>query len=216
MARYSIRPLRSLRLLWKKGIFFFALVASASGCGYTLQNSRSVLAEKEGVRKIYVAPILNNTYKAGVENIVYNALVRTLSVHRRAVLVTREDEADAVLKGMVTQAKFGPSATVPANQLNPVNTLSSTDRLSTVLVATEYSVALVCSFELRRVHPSAQQKPVVWASSFSRGKPFAAANQLGTLGDTSALINESEFDRALLDLASSMMNDVHESMLAMF
>ena len=41
-------------------------------------------------------------------------------------------------------------------------------------------------------------------------------NQLGVIGNTSALINDSEFERSLADLAASMMGDLHESMLAMF
>src|SRR5579885_3492945 len=111
-----------------------SILCLVSGCGYTLQNSHSELADKEGVRKIYVMPLVNNTYKPGVENTIYNALVQTLSVHRRVRLVNREDQADAVLKGNVTEADFGPSATVPASQLNPANTLSQSDKFATVLV----------------------------------------------------------------------------------
>lgn len=198
-------------------IAMLALTVLGSGCGYTLQNSQSPLADKEGIRKIYVYPLVNNTYTPGVENTLYNALIRTLSVHRRVVLVSRPEDADAVLKGNVTFAFFGPSAQTTANQLYPIQLQpQSGDPLASVLVATEYTATLSCSFTLVRPNPGPSQRSLVWSSSFTRAKPFNASNQLGTQGDTSALINQSEFERSLSDLATSMMGDVHENMLAMF
>jgi hypothetical protein len=199
---------------------FLALSAlgAFSGCGYTLQNSRSPLTEKEGIRKVYVASLLNDTYKAGAEITVYNALLRTLSVHRRIVLVNRKDDADAELRGKVTLATYVPSAATSAVTLNPGNALGAADPFANVQIATQYSATLNCSFFLVRTHPNLalKQKETVWSASFSRSEIFNASNQLGTQGDTSALINESEFDRAIGDLATAMMDDVHESMLAMF
>lgn len=201
-----------------KRLLLGSLIATLglSGCGYSFQTSKSPLSEKEGIQKIYVMSLVNNTYKAGVENAIYNALVRTISVHRRVKLVNRESEADAILKGNVTEADYSMSAPTSAQNLTPAKSLDQYDKRANVLVATEYTAALVCSFSLVRTHPSPGQRDVLWSSAFSRTKPFASANQLGTVGDTSALINESEFDRALSDLADSMMADVHESMLAMF
>jgi hypothetical protein len=198
----------------------FSLMPLLSGCGYAFQNSKNPLAEKEGVRKIYVKPLVNNTYKPGIENVVYNALIRTLSVHRRVVLVNRADDADAELSGSVGAAGYGMSAAVNANQLLgfPRNggALGQGDQRSTIQIAYEYSASLTCTFSLTRVHHEPGRKDAIWGAGFSRNKLFNAANQLGPQGDTSALINESEFDRALSDLAASMMDDVHESMLAMF
>jgi hypothetical protein len=56
----------------------------------------------------------------------------------------------------------------------------------------------------------------LWSGGFSKSKPFPANNQLGVFGTTSALINESEFDRVLRDLAEGIAADMHESMLAGF
>lgn len=188
----------------------------ASGCGYTLQTSRSPLTEKEGIHKIYVSPLVNNTYTPGVENTVYNALVEVISVHRRVTLVNDKADADAILTGKIVTAEFvaGPSTT--ANTLQPTNALPSADLRANILIATEYEAALSCSFVLTRAHPEPGKRTILWTSSFSRGKPFAGNNQLGVQGDTSVLINQSEFERALGDLSVSMMGDLHESMLAMF
>ena len=136
-----------------------ALLVFASGCGYTLQTSKSPLTEKEGIRKIYVYPLVNNTYTPGVENTLYNALIQTLSVHRRVTLVSRPEDADAVLRGNVTLAVFGPSSSSPASTLNPTQLQpSSADPLANVLVATEYSASLACNFTLVRPKPGPGQR----------------------------------------------------------
>mgnify|MGYP001574673287 CR=1 FL=1 len=86
----------------------------------------------------------------------------------------------------------------------------------TTYVASEYQASLTAAFALVRRRATPGKKPMIWTAPFSRLKRFPANNRLDVLGTTSALINESEFDRALGDLAESMMGDVHESMLSMF
>jgi hypothetical protein len=193
-----------------------ALGAFASGCGYTLQTSRSTLAEKEGIRRIFVAPLINNTYSPGIENVVYNSLVKNLEVHRRVVLVGSPDAADAVLTGKVMIAQYDPAAEVPAQQLLPSNSLSTADTRANILIATEYNATLSCSFALTRPHPGPTQKSIVWTADFTRSGLFSGNNQLGIQGDTSSLINQSEYEREMLSMSDSMAADLHESMLAMF
>jgi hypothetical protein len=188
------------------------LLAFFSGCGYSFQDSKQdTPIHKAGVRTVYVVPITNNTYKPGVENLVYNALVKVISANRRVHLVKRAEDADALLSGSVAVANYGTSASTTADQIFPKGKGSSN-----IVVATEYQAALDCSFRLENRHPKPGTNPVLWASSFNRRKAFPGNNQIGIFGTTSALINDSEFDRALKDLAESMMADLHESMLAMF
>jgi hypothetical protein len=188
------------------------LLLLSAGCGYTLQGSHSPLLEKEGIRRIYVTPLVNNTYKPGIENIVYNALVKTVSAHRRVELVSSPNAADAVLSGTVNDASSSPNATTDASALTPAGTVPA----NTVTVATDYNANLSCSFTLARRNPPPGKRAVIWSSSFSRGKPFPTTRLAGGLAESSGLINDSEFERALADLATSMMGDLHESMLAMF
>jgi hypothetical protein len=197
------------RLVWA---LFLAFALSVSGCGYTFQDSRQdTPIHRAGVRDIYVVPITNNTYKPGVENVVYNALVRTISANRRVRLVTRPEEADALLMGSVLVATYATSASTTADQIFPKGKGSHN-----IVVATEYQAHLNCVFRLENRHPKTGADPVMWSSTFARNKAFPGNNQIGIFGTTSALINDSEFDRALKDLAESMMADMHESMLAMF
>ena len=185
------------------------------GCGYSFQNSRNPLAITEGVQKIYVTPVVNSTYKTGIENTVYNSLLRTLVAHGSVTLVHHVEEADAILEGSVVAASYGASAATAVSQLNP-NGLGATLPTAKFSVATEYTASLSCVFALNRKRTQPGKPAVIWASTFGRSKPFPASNQLDVPGTTSALINDSEFDRALSDLAKSMMDDVYESMLAIF
>jgi hypothetical protein len=189
--------------------------SGVTGCGYSFQNSHNPLEYREGIRRVYVSPVINNTYKPGVENLVYNQLIRIFSSHRRVAVVQDPEQADAVLQGTVVDALYagGPGTTVI--NLNPQG-LGQALPTAPFVISTIYTANLNCAFSLIRRNSLPGKKGIVWASSFARSKQFPASNQLDVPGTTSALINESEFDRALQDLAHSMMDDLHESMLAMF
>lgn len=197
---------------------FLSVGGGLAGCGYGLQGIQSSLVDKEHVHTVYVLPIINATYKAGVENTIYNNLVRALNAHRRVKVVYNRKEADAVLTGTVGAATYSGSAgsTVVALPPTTVGPLLSPN-IQSWAINTIYNAVLSCSFSLAREKKKDGKLPAtLWAASFSRTEPFPSANQLDVPGTTSPLINESEFERALADLAHSMMDDVNESMLAMF
>jgi Lipopolysaccharide-assembly len=186
------------------------------GCGYSFQNSKNDLYDKEGVQKIYVSPLTNNSYKPGVENLVYNNLIRTLAAHGKVTLVQNPEDADAILSGTVVTASYmGSGAETTVSQLNPQG-VGSTLPTSNFVIATEYTANLVCSFSLVRRSFKVGKRGQIWSSQFNRSKPFPASNQLDVLGTTSSLINDSEFDRVLADLARNITDDAHDAMLARF
>ena len=193
---------------WGLGLFLTGLIV-ASGCGYHLRETTHALRDQYGVHSIYIEPLKNRTYKTGVENHLYNALMRVVSARGRIRLVRNAEEADAILSGSVSRAEYGVLASTTEEALLPKSIGGRKD----VQVATVYQASLACDFSLRRRN---SENSMLWSSNFSRAKPFAAQNQLGVLGRTSALINESEFERALQDLTENMVADVHESMLAGF
>ncbi len=196
---------------------------ASSGCGYHFQGSRNELLEQQGIRSVYVKPMINNTFKTGVENMVYNALVKALILHQRVRLLPSQEGADAVIEGVVQSSQFSAVGWASADRLAPLSSnlpagasqiqLSNLDSFS---VATVFLAQLACEFSLNRMHLKPGEKRKIWSSAFSLNKPFPASNQLDVPGTTSALINESEFERALGELATGMMADVHESMLGMF
>ncbi len=192
-----------------------AVFAGLLGCGYSFQGSKNPLYFKEGVERIYIDRIGNNSFRPGLESIVYHHLTQTLELGKRVVLVDSVEKADARLVGTIQKASYIGSASTAVHSLNPRGLEKDLD-VREYGVATEYLATLNCRFELLRNHPRPDQKKEIWSAQFSRSKPFPAANQLDVPGMTSALINESEFERALSDMSKSMMDDLHESMLAMF
>ncbi len=200
--------------------FILGGLLSLTACGYGLQNTKGSELERLNLRKIYVSPLRNDTFKSGVEHTVYNALVKGLASYRFITIVQKEDEADAKIVGGVSNVSL---ATTPksADSLAPSNNNlpagMDRSRFKDRPVASEYRANLGCYFSLIRLKKDGKSvSDYMWGESFSRDKPFPATNQLGPLGTTSALINDSEFDRTLQDLAVSMMSDVRETLLARF
>lgn len=181
-----------------------------SACGYALQNAKTNSLREIGVNSVYVAPVKNLSYKPGVENIFYNEMIESLLSGRRVKVVDRPELADAILESSVEKASYAWSAKTSAGSIFPT-TVSVID----IEVATEYQADVTCSFHLRR-QKHGQPEEVLWESGFSRSRRFAANNQKVEYGTTSGLINESEFDRTLKEIAHGMMQDVHEAMVARF
>ncbi len=207
-----------------RALFLIASFFTLTGCGYTLQTSKGAALRSEGIERIYIAPIKNKSFKPGVENLAYNSLVQIMAAGRRVRLVDRASEADAILEGEVSQAAYSPSNTTSADSIYKLSV-----KTINIPVATEYQAVVACSFHLKRMgtiplkdgvtlsmDKLKDPSPFIWQSSFSKNKRFPGNNQKAELGSTSPLINESEFDRALETIFKSMMQEVHESMLAMF
>lgn len=185
-----------------------------SSCGYTLQKGRSTELVKDGVERIYVAPVLNNTYRSSVENVVYNALIRSLTTYKGIRLVQDPSAADAVLSTSITTAESRVNSNASAFNLNPQG--AAPDRFQNIQVAYDYIAVLECNFSLLRRNPGPSQRAKIWDGGFSRSAVFNGSNQLGTLGTTSPLINDSEFERTIVDVAQGMADDVREAMLSRF
>ena len=131
-------------------------------------------------------------------------------------VVKTPEEADAILKVRVKTANPSVLATTSAKFLFPSGAGVGVDGPTNRVVASVYNASLGAEFTLERTHPESKKDLVVWTGMFSRSKAFPATNLLGALGSTSALINDSEFDRALQDLARSLVEEAHNNMLLRF
>ncbi|MFN7685260.1 MAG: LPS assembly lipoprotein LptE [Oligoflexia bacterium] len=185
------------------GLFCMALCGVLiSSCGYSIRTSRDPSKLKQlGVHRVYVRPVENQTFRPGVENAVYSQAVRMLSSMPGLRTVHSPELADAELATTVVRADRVVSGEVKASDLNPKNRGSGA-----LLVASEYSAQLGCSFVLLK------GKQTLWSGAFDRSRPFPANSQIGSMGSTGALINESEFERALTEVATDMMLDVRNSL----
>ena len=76
------------------------------GCGYALVGQASNLPEH--VQSIYLEPIVNETRRPQVDQIVTRAIAEELVTRKRFRLADREGDADAVLRGAITQFNVRP------------------------------------------------------------------------------------------------------------
>lgn len=186
---------------------FIGILAVLSACGYTLRGNTRYFFENHQIRTLYVAPVKNNSYKAGVDITVYNALRKRIAQGAYVRIVDSIRDADAEIRATVTRATYGPTGITTADQIAPVQSGPAN-----IQIASAYSVDLGISFELQEL----RGKKRLWQDSLSRQKSFSASTYLGPLGTTSALINESEFERTLGELSSTIVLDAEESMNAVF
>jgi hypothetical protein len=85
-----------------KGHILFSLIfllLVGMGCGYRFAGEG--FGPPSEIRSIAVPTFNNETYEAGIETIVTNALLRELIKDRR-LKVVGQDEADAIMEGTVT------------------------------------------------------------------------------------------------------------------
>jgi hypothetical protein len=194
---------------WPGMRFLFLLPLSLGffSCGYTLRGNTRVFFENHQIRTLYVAPVKNNSFKAGVEILVYNALRKRVAQGNYVRIVDSKDQADADLMATIQTANYTPAGITTTDQIAPIGSGPSN-----VQIASEYLVSLSISFQLFE-HKT---NKMVWSDSLSRNKSFSASTYLGSLGTTSALINESDFERALSELSVGVVMDAEESMNSIF
>lgn len=181
-----------------------------SSCGYSLRGSESQLFQSEGIKKVFVAPVKNSTLKPGVEQIIYNSIVRQLKAQGGLDLVYSKSAADAILHATVESAYYASQSRSPASRLGKTT--------ESIEVTNVYSANLTCRFELRKLTRSqqTQENRKIWMQTFSRSRAFQANTRIGVAGTTASLINESEFDRALGELSRGLGSDVREAMVSFF
>ena len=81
-------------------LLLFSVLVTA--CGYRFAGSGTF---PEGVNYIFIEVVENRTSKIGVERIVTNQLIFEFSRQRESSLVSKLDEADAILKGSINSIR---------------------------------------------------------------------------------------------------------------
>ena len=106
------------------------VVASLSGCGYSLVGRASSLPED--IRSVHVAPLLNRTTRTQVDQILTAAISSEFVRRQRYEVVSSRSQADAVLTGTVSTFRVRPIAFGQGSR------------------ATEYEVFIGAQMEFRR------------------------------------------------------------------
>jgi outer membrane lipopolysaccharide assembly protein LptE/RlpB len=88
-------------------LFFLALAAATTGCGYTLVGTGKS-AIPDNVKTVYVSTFVNDTTTVGLEQRLTDAVIRELSARRRLTPVSDRTKADAELEGRITSYGLSP------------------------------------------------------------------------------------------------------------
>ena len=93
-------------------------------CGYRFSGSGSF---PEGVEYIFIEVLENRTSKIGIERIVTNRLVFEFSKQRESSLVSKLDEADAVLRGSINSIRTQTISRVDSGVANERQVVMAVD-----------------------------------------------------------------------------------------
>ena len=183
------------------------LAFGLSSCGYTLRGSSRPFFDRHGIKTLYVPPVKNQSYKAGAEITLYNALRKKMAQGGYVSVINDANLADATLSASVMDASYAPAAITTADQIAPLGSGPNT-----VQIASSYDVTLKVAFILT----DNKTNKVLWRDVLRREKIFAATTYIGALGSTSALINDSDFERTLNDLSVGICEDAEELINSIF
>jgi len=172
-----------------------------SSCGYQFQGRYNPLKEL-GVEKIYVSQFRNQTDRPGVEQLFSTAIIREIRRSGTFRLVSSEEEADAVLSGVVTAADFAVNTT----RSQSINITKKVD------VASDYRALVNCAVNLT----DRKSGKSIFSQSVSSNKIYPGVIRVGDDSATVPLINESEQRLAIQFLASQMMTSVYQRMIDTF
>jgi len=87
-------------------LFFLATTLGLTGCGYALVGQASNLPEH--IQSIYLESLVNETRRPQVDQIVTRAIAEELVTRKRFHLAESEADADAILRGAITQFSVRP------------------------------------------------------------------------------------------------------------
>ncbi len=166
-------------------ILFLALILTCSlGCGYHfLGKGKGTLG---GIKTIAIPYFINKTYEPGIDRIFTDALVNEF-VESREFVLTTEDRADVVMRGMV---KSFEGKTISHNQK---------DR------ALEYRVAVTLEF-------SAEERTtgkVIWRDrNITHNEEYRV--------NTDIAVTEFNKDEAIKRLAAELAERIHDNLLEGF
>jgi hypothetical protein len=130
-------------------LVFVALLAS--GCGYSFVRYHGSLGD---VRRVAITTLKNDSYDAGLNTVVTDALVREFSRRGALVVVDDPSQADLVIGGRVLPLRTGGRS------------------FTSVLLTLEYQVTLSLDLEVKRrdgslvkIDPTAQTESELFTAS---------------------------------------------------
>ncbi len=215
-------------MTWSRAFLCIAMLA-ISGCGFSIRKTDDTRFAAWGIQKIFVPAIRNDSSYAWLDAIVRNEWMKRLNTGGAVQTVSSIQNADSKLLVHVTEATRPGAAPTSTNQLSPSGTVRAGTQFFSM-----YSAHLVMRIELIQLRtPVATFKPslpadtpasvssppsptppstVKFQGTASRDLPFPSNTRVSYLGTTSALINQSETERAMTELTEQLVLDLYFQM----
>ena len=163
-------------------VWMISIALLAMGCGYALVGRGSNIPDD--AQSVYLAPLRNETTRGEIEQFVTQSIADELVTRRRFVLVRSIEEADAVLRGSITQFRATPVS------------FDSEGR------ADEYEITIVANMEFQRT----SSDEMLWAADRYR---FRANYELE---DSTDFVDEEDLalEETAILFAETMVSDLLE------
>jgi hypothetical protein len=193
----------------KKFFILFLYIFFVSCSGYHIQGSQNPW-ESLGIKTAYIDIVTNNSLRAGLEVPFTSAFVKQFSRGNKLKIVSDEKEADVTIKAVLQSysSSISSMTTVPSITQDPL----AKNELSSFQIAIEYVASAAVTVSI--INNST--KKVLASQNFTRQKNYPANNRYGPEGTTSVLINDSELQFALNEIARLIADDAYDLMLEVF
>ena len=104
--------------------FIICLTVLVNGCGYRFSGQGKF---PKGVERIFIGVFDNRTTRTGIERIVTNQIVFEFTRQREKSLAASEEEADAVLKGVIKKIRTDTLSRVGTEVANEREVIMTVD-----------------------------------------------------------------------------------------
>ncbi len=191
------------------------IFAVMNACAYRFQGSENPWREKS-VENVYINIMTNNSLRAGEEVPFTSAFLKTFSRGNKLKVVNDSKQADIVVNATIESIASNVSSSTNVPTLTQDKLASQT--ISDMVIATEYAATATVSVQLTKGEASTNPKlpPILLVQNFSRVKIYPGNSQFGLPGSTSVLINDSQFQMALNEIAQGIAADAYDTMLEYF
>ena len=187
-------------------IFLFSFF---SGCGYHFRGSDNPW-KADGIEKVYIRNVDNNTMTVGLDAMVRSATHRELSRGKRFVVVTSKEDADGFIDAVISEAHSAINTTTTVSAIAPKN--STAANLGDFVIASDYRANLSVVYTLVRK----RDQKLLFSKSFSDNRLYQGGNNYGLKGSTSSLMNQSQERISLEELTARLASDMQDTMLEAF
>lgn len=198
LRRKQNRKLRGLRFFY---LAFVLLWLAQSGCAYRWGQSERMIPG--GHNSVAVPMFVNKTHETGIEVYFTNALIEELD--RSQVFVTKKDQAEAIIEGVIETVNFVSGAQKSAdssNHLPPGSVLNA-----------EYRILVSTRLQIRRI----QDQKILWSARFSGEKSYPAPQvEAATVNSVNSLYNHSAHHQTIKLMAHEMMAEAYQQMTENF